>query len=173
MIRRSAWGRPCFALLFLLSLLPSSPAQAGTVSFAPPHGYGVGLGAVATADFNGDGALDLAVVNYLPGTVSVLLGNGDGTFRPTPIFFGGDNGPSSVAVGDFNGDGRPDLVLANFKSTTVSVFLGKGDGTFSMPLLFSAGTSPAFAAVGDFNGDGKQDLAVANYFSTTVSVLLG
>ena len=175
MIRRSAWGRPCLALILLLSLLPSSPALAQTASFTAPHPLGVDLGpwAVATADFNGDGALDLAVVNYLPGTVSVLLGNGDGTFRPTPIFFGGDNGPSSVAVGDFNGDGRPDLVLANFKSTTVSVFLGKGDGTFSMPLLFSAGTSPAFAAVGDFNGDGKQDLAVANYFSTTVSVLLG
>ena len=179
---RSDWCKlVCHAqlrLLFVATVLVVAcpgPALAQTASFTAPHPLGVDLGpwAVATADFNGDGALDLAVVNYLPGTVSVLLGNGDGTFRPTPIFFGGDNGPSSVAVGDFNGDGRPDLVLANFKSTTVSVFLGKGDGTFSMPLLFSAGTSPAFAAVGDFNGDGKQDLAVANYFSTTVSVLLG
>ena len=179
---RSDWCKlVCHAQLRLLVVATvlvvacPGPALAQTASFTAPHPLGVDLGpwAVATADFNGDGALDLAVVNYLPGTVSVLLGNGDGTFRPTPIFFGGDNGPSSVAVGDFNGDGRPDLVLANFKSTTVSVFLGKGDGTFSMPLLFSAGTSPAFAAVGDFNGDGKQDLAVANYFSTTVSVLLG
>ena len=103
MIRRSAWGRPCFALLFLLSLLPSSPAQAGTVSFASPHGYGVGLGpwAVALGDFSGGGILDVAAVDYLSNTVSVLAGNGNGTFslRTTQTAGGG---PTSAASPKFS-----------------------------------------------------------------------
>ena len=67
---------------------------------------------VAVGDFNGDGILDLAVANRYQNTVSVLLGQGDGTFLPAQSYAAGIY-PRSVAVGDFNGDGKPDLAVAN------------------------------------------------------------
>ena len=121
---------------------------------------------VAVGDFNGDGKLDLAVANIqqLAGNVSVLLGNGDGTFQAAQNFDAGDRGPASVAVGDFNGDGKPDLARGerSSRATASSVLLGNGDGTFQTAQNFAAGSSPVSVAVGDFNGDGKPDLAVAN-----------
>src|SRR2546426_8913697 len=107
----------------------------------------------------------------MPGTVSVLLGNGDGTFLAARTFAAG-NYPSSVAVGDVNGDGRLVLAVANTRSNDVSVLLGNGDGTFQLARSFAAGNGPQSVAVGDVNGDGRPDLAVANYYSNNVSVLL-
>ena len=129
---------------------------------------------VAVGDFNGDGKADLAVANYVDNTVTVLLGNGDGTFTAagSPIVVG--NGATSVAVGDFNGDGKADLAVANYVDNTVTVLLGNGDGTFTAagsPIVVGNGATSV--AVGDFNGDGKADLAVANYVDNTVTVLLG
>src|SRR2546428_13621074 len=78
------------------------------LSFSPAVSYPVGVNpqAVVTGDFNGDGRLDLAVANQSSNTVSILLGNADGTFQPAQNFATG-TGPQSPAVGDFNGDGRP------------------------------------------------------------------
>ncbi len=116
--------------------------------------------AIAAADLNGDGRLDLAVGNLDSATVSVFLGNGDGTFKPRADFATGLF-PNSVAIGDFNGDGKPDLALAN-GSGTVSMLLGNGDGTFQPHVDYPAGPASFSLAVGDFNGDGKLDLAVVN-----------
>ena len=79
---------------------------------------------MAVGDFNGDGVADLAVVNtdFPSGTVSVLLGNGDGNFQTESKFVVG-RGPFSVAVGDFNGDGLPDLAVANDDSSDVTVLI--------------------------------------------------
>ena len=137
----------------------------------------------AVGDFNGDGKLDIAIVNFNctfnpsfqcngPGSVSIFLGNGDGTFQP-PSDFGVGAGPVSVVLGDFNGDGRVDLATANLAANTVSVLLGNGDGTFQPNVDYSTGTAPSFVALGDFNRDGKIDIAVANVGSNTISVLLG
>jgi hypothetical protein len=117
---------------------------------------------------------DLAVANSNSGDVSVLLGNGDGTFQ-APQNFGADGFPRSVAVGDFNGDGILDLAVANEGSNNVSVLLGKGDGTFLLAVNYDVGPDSIFpsVAVGDFNGDEVQDLAVASGFFGKVSVLLG
>jgi hypothetical protein len=79
------------------------------------------------ADFNGDGILDVAAVSPSTNTVSVFLGNGDGTFQE-PLSFAVDNGPRGLAVGDFNGDGFPDLATANFgPSRDVSVLINAAD----------------------------------------------
>jgi Bacterial Ig-like domain (group 3)/FG-GAP-like repeat len=126
-------------------------------------------------DFNGDGKLDLVAVNPCDceiSTVSVLLGNGDGTFQPQTTYSAGP-GAFGVAVGDFNGDGIPDLVTANLEGNNVSVLLGRGDGSFGAQVQFPAGVDPIYVTVGDFNGDGVLDLAVANNGDNTVSVLLG
>src|SRR6266567_4377118 len=157
----------------------------GGGTFLPPLVTPVGPNPwyFAVGDFNGDGKLDLAVDDYgcpldcnssPSNTVTVLLGNGDGTFLPAPSLTVG-NGPAGVVVGDFNGDGKPDLAVANLNDNTLSVLLGNGDGTFQAPHTFAdpGMTHPYFVAIGDFNRDGKQDLVVTNHLFATVSVLLG
>jgi len=136
--------------------------------------------AVTTFDFNGDGALDLAVSNLNAENVAILLGNGDGTFQPRatyPSTNGPFIGPSAMSAGDFNGDGKIDLAVTDQHDNTVSVLLGNGNGTFQSPLEFrTAGVTAADlnagVAAGDFNGDGRLDLAVANFSNNSVSVLL-
>ena len=125
-------------------------------------------------DFNGDGKQDLAVANYFGFDITVLLGNGDGTFTQTPSSPATGIYPDSVVVGDFNGDGKQDLAVTNQFSKTVTILLGAGKGDFT-PISTSpaTGTNPQSVALGDFNSDGIQDLAVANPNDNTVSILLG
>ncbi len=127
---------------------------------------------VATGDFNGDGIADLAVANRNDGTVTILLGNGDGTFQAGITV---KNVPSAqaIAVGDFNGDGKLDLAVTNSGYNSVTILLGNGDGTFTPAAsVLSAGVLPAGIAVGDLNGDGLPDLAVSNYANNTISIFL-
>jgi FG-GAP-like repeat/Abnormal spindle-like microcephaly-assoc'd, ASPM-SPD-2-Hydin/FG-GAP repeat len=141
---------------------------------------GYGASAIAVADVNGDGKLDLLVANQCAsicsgsspgvGSVGVLLGNGDGTFQPavtypTVAFFG-----SALTVADVNGDGKPDLLVTIQCSSSpcssdseVGVLLGNGDGTFQGAVTYSSGGYAAESiVVRDVNGDGKPDVLVAN-----------
>jgi len=131
--------------------------------------------AVTVGDFNGDGPLDLVTASgtYLTNnTVSVLLGNGDGTFQPNVDYITG-TAPSFAALGDFNGDGRVDMAVVNATSNTVSILLGNGDGAFQPRIDFPAPIGANGIAAGDFNGDGRLDLVVADFSSAnTVFVLL-
>ncbi|NEP79424.1 MAG: hypothetical protein F6K39_15375 [Okeania sp. SIO3B3] len=119
--------------------------------------------ALAVGDFNSDDTLDLAVTNSNSDSVSVLLGEGDGSFSNAGEFDAGDN-PSSIAVGEFNGDGISDLVVTNSfsGSENISVLLGEGNGSFSNAGEFTVGDDPNSIAVGDFNDDGISDVAVSN-----------
>jgi hypothetical protein len=149
----------------------------GDGTFQPPVSYSAGSNPtmVAVADFNADGKLDLAVTNNgsnSDNTVSILLGNGDGTFQAHVDYGTGSSNLCSVAVGDFNGDGRPDLVVADLFSTDVRLLLGNGDGTFGTAASYAVGPGPSSVALGDFNSDGILDIAVADSGSATVSVLL-
>jgi hypothetical protein len=118
-------------------------------------------GSIAVGDFNSDGREDLVASTASAAGVSVLLGNGDGTFR-APLIIGTGARSVFVAVGDFNNDRIEDLAVANISPNNVSVLLGNGNGTFNMPLILGVGGQPASLAVGDFNGDGIQDLAVSS-----------
>ncbi len=159
---------------------------------------GVYAYSVAAADVNGDGKPDLIVANNCGGgghctggpeakPIAVLLGNGDGTFRPAVTYSSGGYGAVSVAVADVNGDGKPDLVdlvscasLNNCTNGIVGVLLGNGDGTFQPAITYSSGGYvPWSLTLGDLNSDGKPDAVALNYFAnsslagnTTPSVLL-
>ena len=147
----------------------------GAGGFGPPSridgDVSICSSSVAVGDFNGDGKQDLAVTSY-SNHVSVLLGNGGGSFSAAINFDAGGT-TNSVAVGDFNGDGKQDLATANSSSNNVSILLGNGVRSFSAAINFGVGVNPNSVAVGDFNGDGKRDLVVANSGSGDVSILLG
>jgi exo-beta-1,3-glucanase (GH17 family) len=153
--------------------LKISARPEGSLKAATSSGPVANPNYVAVGDFNGDNKADLAFANYYPvRSLSILLGNGDGTFQPALNTPWGDNiGVWSVALGDFNGDGKTDIATVNLAG--VEVLIGNGDGTFQSPVYNDVGTDPRSLTVGDFNGDGNADLAVANYFTNNVSVLLG
>jgi hypothetical protein len=150
----------------------------GDGTFGTPTTYAVGNSPVAlvAADFNGDHIMDLAVANELGRganqCLSILIGKGDGTFKPAVNYPGG-HAPRGIAVGDFNNDGILDIVIANNDGNDVSIYIGNGDGTFQLPVDYPSHTHPKSVAVGDFNHDGNEDLAVANHDSSDVSILFG
>lgn len=151
-----------------LLALPNTP-QIG----AEPRAIGIG-------DFDGNGIEDLALVNQGPasvsgpGTLTVLLGKGDGTFTNTSNDASVGTGPDAIAVGDFNSDGIQDVAVANSVDNNLTILLGNGDGSFTAsPMSPVVGTRPASIAEADFNGDGILDLAVANTGSNNITVLLG
>jgi hypothetical protein len=136
---------------------------------------------LSVADLNGDGKLDLVLVDggildSVAGGIAVYLGNGDGTFQ-APVPYAAGINPAAVAVGDFNGDGKLDLVVATGApdfNYALALFAGNGDGTFQQPTMIPTDFGPAFVAIGDFNGDGKPDIIVAHCCGDTdMTYLLG
>jgi VCBS repeat-containing protein len=128
--------------------------------------------ALVVADFDDDGTPDLAVANKGSNTVSILLGDGDGTFTPDSTVSVG-TAPRSLAVGDFNGDGEDDLAVANGGSATISIRLGNGDGTFTSAATITLSSSPGAVAVGDVTGDGTPDVVVSRPSANSISVFAG
>jgi hypothetical protein len=154
------------------------------LSFAAPVDYVVGTQAekglngfasqVITGDFHGNGKLDLVVSNKADGTISILTGNGNGTFQ-APVTYStglGANNPDWLAAADFNGDTKLDLAVEG-DNGQISIMLGNGDGTFATPKIYSVGTGDRGGlAVGDFFGNGRQDIAVAIFSNPfTVAIL--
>jgi hypothetical protein len=164
----------------------------GDGTFQTPVFYAVNdpLG-VAVGDLNGDGKLDVVVTNFnslattFGGGVSILFGNGDGTFQ-SPVFYNTGKNPTAVAIGDLNGDGKPDLIVTDVTSGNVSIMLNNGAGVFAAPVQFATGPYPNSVAIADINRDGHNDVVVTNSCvltpnpsgcsgssPNTISVLLG
>ena len=175
--RSSDFLRLQLSLIFFM--LCFSPLQSqGALSFVNYTTYEVGLNPakVLIEDFNSDNKPDMAVVNFPNHSISILFGNGDGSFQPAADYYAGLS-PWGITTGDFNNDGMLDIATSN-GDDTFSIIIGNGDGTF-MP-GYSGGTtgrSPRSVATAEFNGDGNLDIVTANHYtgrnSPSLSLFLG
>ncbi|MFC1889146.1 FG-GAP repeat domain-containing protein [Thermodesulfobacteriota bacterium] len=184
-MKKMASNRCSILLIFTLFLFsfPFSSAH-GDPLFFERTDYGVGEWpeSVATGDFDGDMALDLAVANRQGLNVSILLGAGDGTFQEA-VHYSTGRAPLSIATGDLDGDMILDLAVSCngniYNPGYVSILLGTGDGTFQVAANYDAADGNNSVAIGDFDGDMIPDLAVAyinswvSYYWGGVSILLG
>jgi hypothetical protein len=139
----------------------------GNGTFREPSDIGTdAYYSTTVGDYDGDGNLDLAGTNV--GTVSVLRGNGDGTFQPARSFAAGLH-PDSVNAADMNGDSVLDLVVTNDPADGVdgglTVLLGNGEGSLAPPITTTVAGYPGSVVLADFNADGLPDAAVTNYVS--------
>ena len=147
----------------------------GGNSFGYPTQHTITAGtlpyAVAVADLDGDNNQDIAVTNDGDSTVTLALGNGDGTFK-TPTTLTALNGPAGIAAADFDGDGHMDLAVTDFVSNKIQIFPGQSGGGFGAATAYPSGTSPKLIAIGDFNNDHHPDIAVAASNEGTVHLLM-
>ncbi len=168
-------------LVSVTSLLFTSVtiALADLGRFLAPATYPTGQLPVAAVagDFNHDGLLDLATANQKGDNISVLLGQGGGTFGSATNYAAGSD-PFGIAAGDLNGDGETDLAVSNLNGDSVSIFLGNGDGSFGAATSLAVPSSPRGIVLADLDDDGILDLAVAAHGLTQtgqgwVAVALG
>jgi hypothetical protein len=137
---------------------------------------GTAPSAVELADFNRDGKLDAAVANSESDNVTILLGDGQGGFKPSPGSpFPAGNDPNDLAIGDVNNDGNVDLAFANHDTTYLTVLVGDGKGGFKpasgSPFTVQSKPHPHGIAMADFNGDGWADLATDDWQNNRITVV--
>ena len=164
---------PLLGLAALAGLLLATPTHA-QLSLGAPTNFAAGTNpiGIAIGDVNRDGRPDIVVTNGTPGTISVLLATGDGTFGAPTAFTVGTT-PVAVALGDLNRDGILDAVVVNAGSNSISILLGNATGGFGAHTDIPVGVGPTAVAIGDLDGDGRLDVVVTNGGSGTVMVLRG
>lgn len=148
----------------------------GTFALAPSSpNPGASAITVVVGDFNRDGIADLAVTNgTTTGLVTILLGNGDGTFRAGPGPLQAGTSAVGLTVADLNNDGILDLAATNYLNSGVNIFLGNGDGTFQSAVNYAVPFLSARSVLAaDFNGDGIADLAIGKFWQANPSIFLG
>jgi FG-GAP-like repeat len=164
-----------FSLTCVLTFTSPVTGHTSTVQFNGVKTYPVGNtpNVVVAVDLNGDGKLDIAVAN-LSGTLSVLLGNGDGSFQTANTFTAGTE-IRSVTAADLNGDTKPDLIISDstLTSTRVGVLINNGDGTFGPVQMLPGITIASSFAVSDVDGDLNTDIVVGDIGATVVHVFMG
>jgi len=143
---------------------------AGLFTLVSTVNVGTHPGSAAVLDVDGNGILDLAVVNNTANTISILKNDGTGSFTQTSIVNSPQGTYAAVAAADFDGDGSTDLALVCY-SSTVSILKNNGTGIFSQTSTITVGSNPNAIIAEDFDGDGSIDLAVSNNSSNNVSIL--
>jgi tetratricopeptide (TPR) repeat protein len=146
-----------------VSILLGNGKGAFTQATNSPFAVGKLPVAIATGDLNNDSHPDLAVVNQTDNTVSVMLGNGDGTFTAatnSPLPTG--QAPTAVAIADFNADGNPDIAVTDPQTDSVSVFLGLGQGLFAPAFELPVGTNPTAILSAALSGASLPDVAISD-----------
>jgi hypothetical protein len=138
----------------------------------PLFDVGESPNSITSGDWDGDGNVDLAVVNSGSADLTLLFGDGAGGFSSQRSVLVGGGRPEFAATGDFDSDGVPDIAVTNSANDTVSVLLNIGGGLFSDPIQQLTGDRPLAVAAGDLNGDGKDDLVVTNAGDNTLSLFL-
>ena len=140
--------RNLFVFLLVLGLLPAAALQAQQFETGVDYAVSDHPNHVAIGDLDDDGNLDLVTADWWGQQLSVLLGNGDGTFQAA-VGYGVGNDPNAAAIGYLNGDGYLDLVSANGSGSNISLLLGNGDGTFQPAEHTLSGNGPRAVAIGD------------------------
>src|SRR5713101_3559567 len=152
-------------IAFFLTAVLVIPISAQNYAPAVNYATGSAPAGLTTGDFNRDGNIDIVVTNDGGSSLSLFLGNGDGTFKPAVTIPVGSV-PISVAAADFNEDGNLDLAVSLENSTAFQLLFGNGDGTFQSPVTVpvpsATTTLLSQIAAADLNGDGHQDVLVAS-----------
>ena len=169
--------RALFTLALLAGTLALFSSDAANLQYSFIQGAAYPTGSVpdgiAVGDLNGDGVPDVVTADAGSDSMSVLIGNKDGTYKPRQVYKTGQN-PSSVTLADLDGDGNLDAIVTNNDDNTVTIWWGNGDGTFGpATTLLNTGSGPHRVAVGDLDGDGHLDFAVVNWTGTSATVFYG
>jgi hypothetical protein len=148
---------------FQAGIVSAGPTSNATFPVLDPH--------MGTADFNGDGAVDIVIADVANDTLSILLGDNQGHFTLKNTWQDGNN-PTDIHVADLNGDGHMDFVARGGLAANAIVYLGKGDGTFQPPVTYTGSHNIQSVVLYDMNHDGHLDMVVSG-FGDTVDILLG
>jgi PKD repeat protein len=164
-------------------LLNTTPAFASTPTFSAMRTFSAQttVRALAVADINGDGKLDVAVSNYASNSISVFLNTTPDlaavpTFTPATNYSAGQN-PYHVDFADINGDGKPDIIEPNYFSNSIGILLNNtpqnaSAPSFAAPVYINVGAHPHYVFAGDLDGDGRVDLISNNHESNTIQVAI-
>jgi hypothetical protein len=164
--------RVLISVLTMLCFRGAQAEECGLIDLHSVHSFPTGGApiAIAVKDLNGDGKLDLMVVNSNSVNIAVLIGTGEGSFKE-PVEYPVGEKPRSLGVADVNGDNKPDLMTANHDSGNISVLLGIGDGTFGTAMSQDVASSPSAMVIADIDGDGKADIAIGTDEGTVIFLM--
>ena len=169
---------PLVLLAGILALVGSDAATSTFTntqfSFTEGASYPTGAApvGVAVGDLNGRGVADIVTADALTKSISVFIGNVDGTYQPRKVYPVGQN-PSDVALVDLDHDGNLDAIVTNNDDNTVTIWWGKGDGTFGSSTLLATASGPHRIVTGDLDGDGNIDIAIVDWTGTAASIFYG